>query len=124
MKGGGDEGGGEGREEEAGRTSGGESSGNASEDATKSRRDDAKILRDLLDGGGGVSGAIDHNVIEAGAVENRSGALEFEAQRAAKAAARALQESRRRCANAPVSMPTWTGRSGMAGRGGRGRGRG
>jgi DNA excision repair protein ERCC-6 len=74
---------------------------------------DARILRDLFDGSG-VHAALDHDKIE-GAHDPQHRAAEREAGKIAARAADALRQSRLQVQSAPVSQPTWTGRSGGAG---------
>ncbi|PSC71103.1 CHROMATIN REMODELING 8 [Micractinium conductrix] len=74
---------------------------------------DAKILKELFEESG-VRGAIDHAKVE-GANDPQRRAADAEAARIARRAAEALKQSRLACARAPVSQPTWTGRSGGAG---------
>lgn len=80
-----------------------------SNDGTSSVTETA-LLKELFDGAG-LHSALDHAVIEAA---NDPAKLEIdrEAGRAAKAAVEALRASRAALASAPISQPTWTGRSG------------
>ena len=100
----------------AGNTEGGADAGVGPSSVSRSQKDDARVLRELFEGRG-IGGALDHNAVEAGAVDGGGArVVEAEAARAARAAAQALRESRRACGSAPVSTPTWTGRTGAAGR--------
>jgi DNA excision repair protein ERCC-6 len=83
--------------------------------------DESRVLRELFDGGAGLRGLMDHDRIE-GAADPERLAVHAEAARVAARAAEALRRSRQACAAAPVSAPTWTGRSGAAGAPGGARG--
>ena len=77
-------------------------------------QDEAKLLRDLLDGDN-LASALDHEkVIEAGSSHTRD-EVNFEAARIARQAAEALKRSRQQCVRSPVDLPTWTGRAGASG---------
>jgi len=85
-------------------------------DALVGRDDgDAGILRDLLDGTStGVHAALDHDKIES-AHNPEKRMAEREAAKIAQRAAEALRHSRASVQEAPLTQPTWTGRSGLAG---------
>ncbi|EFJ53228.1 hypothetical protein VOLCADRAFT_120230 [Volvox carteri f. nagariensis] len=76
--------------------------------------DESRVLRELLDGGAGIRGLVDHSKIE-GANDPEVIAVHAEAQRVAQRAAEALRRSRLACAAASIATPTWTGRHGRAG---------
>jgi DNA excision repair protein ERCC-6 len=75
--------------------------------------DDARVLRDLFDGSG-IRSLMDHSSIESANDPDAVKADEH-AVRVAARAAELLRRSRQACQTAAVSVPTWTGRHGVAG---------
>ena len=71
--------------------------------------DDARILASLFSSNG-IAGAMNHEAIAGG-----GSAVAAEAERVARRATQALATSREARAGNDVSVPTWTGRSGVAG---------
>lgn len=76
--------------------------------------DDAKVLRDLFEGVGGLKSLMDHTSIE-GAHDPEARQADIAAAKLAERAAEKLRESRLACQGAAVHVPTWTGRHGAAG---------
>jgi len=74
---------------------------------------DAFILKELFDQAG-MHSALDHDKIE-GAYKPENNIAKKEAKKIAEKAAKALRESRRSLMSTPLTVPTWTGRSGLAG---------
>ena len=87
--------------------------------APSAATDNARILSSLFASGGGVGGAMDHDVIAtpAGGPGGgaRSHADRVEGERVARRAAEAVAASSAARGALPVSVPTWTGRRGLAG---------
>jgi DNA excision repair protein ERCC-6 len=97
------------REEERGESS--SSSGKKDKGAAET-----KLLRNLLDQCGGVTSAISHDSIVNGITGTGIDSVSrAEAERIAKKAALALRQSANQRGYSDVSVPTWTGRSGLAG---------
>lgn len=74
---------------------------------------DAFILKELFDQAG-MHSALDHDKIE-GAYKPENNMAKKEAKKIAEKAAKALKESRRSLMSTPLTVPTWTGKSGLAG---------
>ncbi|KAL3717307.1 hypothetical protein ACJRO7_008824 [Eucalyptus globulus] len=74
---------------------------------------EADILRGLLEANG-IHSAVNHDIIM-NAHDEEKIRLEEQASRIAKRAAEALRQSRMMRSHDSVSVPTWTGKSGMAG---------
>lgn len=73
---------------------------------------DTKILQDLF--AEGIKGAIDHTKVESTNADEDI-IMDFEASKIAREAAEELRASRQLCEGHSVSVPTWTGRSGVSG---------
>ncbi|XP_077979590.1 DNA excision repair protein ERCC-6-like [Glandiceps talaboti] len=86
---------------------------NGDEEDTSSRSHDDYVLTKLLKKSG-VHSALQHDSIMDAAHPDFV-LVEGEAERVAKEATSALKQSRRRCRNARIGVPTWTGQSGAAG---------
>jgi DNA excision repair protein ERCC-6 len=77
---------------------------------------ETKLLRNLLEQGVGVTSAISHDSIMNGMSSTGVDPISrAEAERIAKKASMALRQSANDRLSADVSVPTWTGRSGLAG---------
>jgi len=74
---------------------------------------DAHILKELFDHAG-IQSALDHDKIET-AHNPSNNIAQKEAKKVAEKAAKALRKSRESLRSTPVTVPTWTGRSGSAG---------
>ena len=74
---------------------------------------DAHILKELFDHAG-IQSALDHDKIET-AHNPSNNIAQKEAKKVAEKAAKALRKSRESLRSTPVTVPTWTGRSGLAG---------
>lgn len=77
------------------------------------QEEESRILKNLFDANG-IHSAMDHDAI-LGIHESERVMIDHEASRVAERAALALQQSRRLRSADNVSVPTWTGRSGVAG---------
>ncbi len=84
--------------------------------AAKKAAAETKLLRKLLDQCGGVTSAISHDSIVNGNTGSGIDSVSrAEAKRIAEKAALALRQSANQRGYSDVSVPTWTGRSGLAG---------
>mmetsp|Transcript_23815 Transcript_23815/g.93628 ORF Transcript_23815/g.93628 Transcript_23815/m.93628 type:complete len:399 (-) Transcript_23815:593-1789(-) len=82
----------------------------------RQKKGDASILQNLFESEG-LHSTINHDhILQAGETSVDMQVIEHEATRIAREAARALRESRRERLQQSVAVPTWTGRSGDAGR--------
>ncbi len=91
-----------------------ESENGSKGEGTKAMDDDNRILQELFHSTG-VHSALQHDAIM-DAVTPESRLIQKEAQMVAKQAVHALKQSRRQIRQQPVEMPTWTGKSGSAGK--------
>lgn len=87
--------------------------GENSQPGAKEHEGDAFILKELFDQAG-MHSALDHDKIE-GAYKPENNIAKKEAKKIAEKAAKALRESRRSLMSTPLTVPTWTGKSGLAG---------
>ena len=80
------------------------------------RNTETKLLENLLGGKSGVMSAMNHDNIVDGSYGNQVDKISrSEAEKIAKRASQALRSSQQHRMSDDVSVPTWTGRSGMAG---------
>lgn len=78
--------------------------------------DETGLVSQIFKNSGGVHSAIEHDSIMGSSDVPSIGIIETEASRIANDAVKALRESRKLSRATAVSVPTWTGRSGAAGR--------
>eukprot|EP01116_Phalansterium_solitarium_P008006 TRINITY_DN2117_c0_g1_i4.p1 TRINITY_DN2117_c0_g1~~TRINITY_DN2117_c0_g1_i4.p1 ORF type:complete len:1139 (-),score=414.46 TRINITY_DN2117_c0_g1_i4:186-3602(-) len=94
-----------------------EVSSNKKKQKKQKKKDEAWLLRKLLDDGdSGLRGIVSHDAVLDQADQHQAHtAQQREAARVAQRAVDAVRRSRAACYSRDVSVPTWTGRSGAAG---------